>query len=34
MHKLTPTAVLMGLVAVAAFAAKIKLSLYGFHIGN
>ena len=31
MHKLTPMAALMALVAAAAFVAKVK---YGFHIGN
>ena len=31
MHKLTPTAVLLALVAAAAFVAKVK---YGFHTGN
>jgi hypothetical protein len=31
MHKLTPTTVLLALVAAAAFLAKAK---YGFHTGN
>jgi hypothetical protein len=31
MHKLTPMAVLMTLVAAAAFLAKVK---YGFYVGN
>lgn len=31
MRKLTPTTVLMALVAAAAFVAKVK---YGFHTGN
>jgi hypothetical protein len=34
MHKITPMAVLMTLVAVAAFVAKAKASTYGFHVGN
>jgi hypothetical protein len=31
MRKLTPTTVLVALVAAAAFLAKVK---YGFHVGN
>jgi len=34
MHKLTPMTVLMALVAAAAFVAKVKYGVDGFHTGN